>query len=771
MFKIPSASTDFVLHTPGLAQCNPRGGTPLSNTRSMRALVARIVNVRGLKNIGEQTTLSDVYSPDFDYGVCRTPFVYSNELGGNALVRELQVQSKDEGERLHIGFAGFLNLDIMAARKSSHGILLDVNSRQVEFWELVSQTIISAQTPREFISMFNQKLCIGDSTNPRYYSKNHSWLVFSGETELSRSGSWLNESEPDRFLHIRKMFCDGRVIFRRVDLLDSNKIAELVIWTHLKNQAPDTIYISNIREWLVGRNTGREIPPVDNPIANNQSLERHLSVLKGSQTILIESERTFESPARAVVKTKYSYAQMDSPEELDEIRNRITLAVREYQKSSPESMTKWVDQIIRESLYGLRIDEKYGLFSDGLDNYTIWELDSTGLQKRKAGSVRLQFGSTKENQLTMKIGSELDPDHQGQGLSRKVKELVEKLVPPETECFVRMNNIRILISCAEFAMNNHKEIVQKCLKQEEFQQLEEILDYWKLNKHAYVDHPLYRVASGKDILGRDLNDGSLTYFDEGDSRAIHANWQLRQHRLLRNIAKIFDGPVNPNELLPVVNFYKIRDAHFSIVTNQFGDRKLEIRWNAGEAHNNDSGAVVSADSSQQLVFSLREEVRKRSLLTISDDRFLDRLDIIDRQLLIALLGASQEQQNRLLSTYREKIVLAETGLPNFVPSYLHKSSLYLNLESPIELKGMKISKVLLVGSHTKVDSSGDAFIDQNGELIDGMLASTARNLLLDQAKPHGNNDIIPVAWGAHSNRYHLGEPLGYFILAHVEDTL
>jgi hypothetical protein len=165
----------------------------------------------------------------------------------------------DSGERLHTGWGSFRNLDLMAIRRSDWGVLVDVNFHQFKVWSAVADAVAVAQSADEFVDVAVSLL----PTVPRlrqFIDSTQEWL----RQDFERSGSWLCSERPERFLHIQRMFLEGRIVTACMDMRGGdgrtvNSFQDLAARITLASQsrglALDTLYVSNI-PWMLAQPKG-----------------------------------------------------------------------------------------------------------------------------------------------------------------------------------------------------------------------------------------------------------------------------------------------------------------------------------------------------------------------------------------------------------------------------------------------------------------------------------------------------------------------------------
>jgi len=161
--------------------------------------------------------------------------------------------------RLHIGWGSFRNLDIAAARCSASVLLFDVNLHQFRVWDAVGSALAGAGCADAFVDAVAELL----PNVPRlrqFGSSTARWLA--GDTE--RPGSWLYRGKPERYDHVRRLFQDGAIAWRCLDLRGdpSGAVSPFQLLSARVARAQmdgalvaDTLYVSNI-PWMLAQPVG-----------------------------------------------------------------------------------------------------------------------------------------------------------------------------------------------------------------------------------------------------------------------------------------------------------------------------------------------------------------------------------------------------------------------------------------------------------------------------------------------------------------------------------
>ncbi len=217
----------------------------------------------------------------------RTPFITSNEEPQPMLWLLNRIPMLGRGQSsLHIGFAGLLNLDIMALRKSKFGILMDIDPRIIEVYQMIDQILVDTTDRRVFVEKLTEGLKHVEFDF--YKEKGGDVLrrqIHEIENQLTFREGWL--SSDDSFAYIRNMFREGRVKYFRSSLYNVEMFKRIGQWIKQNGIVTDTIYISNIYEW--------EAEDKDN-------FGKSLSYVTNRQAFLIESKHIMSPTIRLAYK-------------------------------------------------------------------------------------------------------------------------------------------------------------------------------------------------------------------------------------------------------------------------------------------------------------------------------------------------------------------------------------------------------------------------------------------------------------------------------------
>lgn len=185
------------------------------------------------------------------------------DAGTPAVLDRLELAGDPPGERLHVGWGSFRNLDIAALRRSRWAVLLDINIHQFRVWEAVLAALRQAGNAEDFIARAAARL----PTAPRlrqFLPDTQAWLA----ADRDRRGSWLSAHAPERFAHIRAMARENRIVPACLDMRAASvkdgaggasgpfpKLARGLAAARAAGVVPDTLYISNV-PWMLAQPKG-----------------------------------------------------------------------------------------------------------------------------------------------------------------------------------------------------------------------------------------------------------------------------------------------------------------------------------------------------------------------------------------------------------------------------------------------------------------------------------------------------------------------------------
>jgi hypothetical protein len=211
-----------------------------------------------------------------------SPYILSNEKGGEAILEALSAVPTT-GNGVHIGFSFWFNLDLIALRQPKVAIICDVNKRSFLAMEMLKDAVLAAKSPRECIDLFYSEVTANaealfdyDFLNPSAFCNAESPEERLYQ-ELERPHSWLYSEE--RFLSVQERMKAGTIIFYPLNIADTTgAFAEIKAWIEENKYSLDTLYSSNIQEWLL--NSTRE---------DREAMKKNMETLLSHDTHYIDA--------------------------------------------------------------------------------------------------------------------------------------------------------------------------------------------------------------------------------------------------------------------------------------------------------------------------------------------------------------------------------------------------------------------------------------------------------------------------------------------------
>jgi transcriptional regulator with XRE-family HTH domain len=234
-----------------------------------------------------------VESLNKDDGRIRAPYLNGNDVFFNGFFDTLDLLKKSENG-VHIGFGGLNNLTLIAHRESRFACLFDINVNMIRVYECVEETMHDPEVAsteklstkrRVFVDNFidrllKARLLYRDEDGKRSHDEMHL------RGQLYDTRTWLGND--DHFKYIEKMIKEERISYACVDILEYSAFAALARRIENLGLIVDTIYLSNVYEWISG-----DYPrhyPVDDPYSNQIKFITSLSALADGHSHIIESK-------------------------------------------------------------------------------------------------------------------------------------------------------------------------------------------------------------------------------------------------------------------------------------------------------------------------------------------------------------------------------------------------------------------------------------------------------------------------------------------------
>lgn len=220
---------------------NPRASLPIVEALALKSGEAA-------KLMPSIAPLRALHDPSVDNPTSSIPYLFSNEADQGPTIEFLMKEGAEKSSlRLHVGCSGWFNYDIMVARSSDYGIIMDIDHAMLVIHEMTARAAIAATSRQNFVD----RIIAEFESDPDlvYGVRDEAWVASKSaevRAELTRPGSWLATDEG--FNHIKGLFMSGRLIPLAMSLLDVGRMSAIGAW----EVNADTIYVSNVFEWQGG---------------------------------------------------------------------------------------------------------------------------------------------------------------------------------------------------------------------------------------------------------------------------------------------------------------------------------------------------------------------------------------------------------------------------------------------------------------------------------------------------------------------------------------
>lgn len=208
-----------------------------------------------------------------------------NETNLEAVSNELKMAKIPEGQKAHIGCAGWYNFDIMAIRKSDYGIIFDINKDSADFMKMTIEFLRLKESKVEFENSIIEYMLKKQAQNSRTFyckydfeSKKQIPLHDTVKYEKSRKESWLFSEES--FQQIRLMAIEGRLGVIQQTMEETTAFQSIKDKLQQQKISVDTLYTSNIANFM---------DPIDSKSTQSQSFTASVTTLLDDDTLFISS--------------------------------------------------------------------------------------------------------------------------------------------------------------------------------------------------------------------------------------------------------------------------------------------------------------------------------------------------------------------------------------------------------------------------------------------------------------------------------------------------
>lgn len=223
-------------------------------------LIGLVVVIPGIKEYGRQGTpplLKNKIAQELMCfnnrrvkGQVNGVYITTNESNLEATAQTLKDHPRPSQTTLHIGCAAWHNLDMMCARRSDYGLIIDFNPKNAEFMEKTME-LVKLSDSRE---LFVQKIVgylngLQGEERRIFFHKDQTGLPTERiEQELRREASWLGSDENYRF--VRQLACDERLVALTEDITHWETFSQMRAYFDKSGLVVDTLYLSNICQFM-----------------------------------------------------------------------------------------------------------------------------------------------------------------------------------------------------------------------------------------------------------------------------------------------------------------------------------------------------------------------------------------------------------------------------------------------------------------------------------------------------------------------------------------
>lgn len=211
--------------------------------------------------------------------------ITTNEAGHREAIQGLAA-SKAPTNSCHIGVSGWFNLDVIAARQSSRGIIFDSNPDVSLFFDHTFQCIMDSTDRQTFIKRMKDRVSLYDETDiVQADFMKHAFVIapnilFPDENEPSLEinrhaqtpGSWLEKDSSYNF--IRNLVGRNKIVVLTQDMMHQEAFTIIRRLLDDNGISIDTLYLSNVHDYVSSK---------------EQDFLKTFALLSDDNTLLIDS--------------------------------------------------------------------------------------------------------------------------------------------------------------------------------------------------------------------------------------------------------------------------------------------------------------------------------------------------------------------------------------------------------------------------------------------------------------------------------------------------
>lgn len=211
---------------------------------------------------------------------------------------------------IHIGCATWHNFDIMCKRKSDYGLIVDFNPKNADFIKTTIEIVKASETREVFNSTIIAYLnsLQGEERNIFFHNDQQGLPTERIEKELDRNGSWLQSEESYAF--IKNLASDERIIAITENITNHKKFSEIRKFLDFNHIAIDTVYLSNICNFMKTKGEKEAFVKSVTHILDNETIFiscPEINQLNSSQKIILHQHSTLGSE---ILEKRLSYLHL-----------------------------------------------------------------------------------------------------------------------------------------------------------------------------------------------------------------------------------------------------------------------------------------------------------------------------------------------------------------------------------------------------------------------------------------------------------------------------
>ncbi|NGX56871.1 MAG: hypothetical protein K1060chlam5_01119 [Candidatus Anoxychlamydiales bacterium] len=185
-------------------------------------------------------------------------YIIANETNRQSLIDRIPLNADLVANNLHIGFSCDVNFDLIARRKPAYAIIADIDPAMFGAYQIIKKTLALVKSRHEFVDQLLSDKKIQDALGICGLDKElwkTGYLSAKFYYLLNQRFSWLGSDESFDF--VKNFFQQDRCHFVNLNILNIDDIKKVARWYESKGLRVDSIYLSNIQEWINKEQTFR----------------------------------------------------------------------------------------------------------------------------------------------------------------------------------------------------------------------------------------------------------------------------------------------------------------------------------------------------------------------------------------------------------------------------------------------------------------------------------------------------------------------------------